>query len=71
MRMVQVKCYSSYTYAERPVSFLWQETEYKIKEIEEAWQEPGKRVFKVITDSGKSFKLCYNEAIDQWAVIEL
>jgi len=68
---LQVNSYSGHTHAERPASFLWQGREHKVKDIEKAWQEPGKRLFKVITDEGKLFELCYNEADDQWSVIEL
>jgi len=68
---LKVNCYSGHTYAERPQSFLRQGKEYKVNEIEKAWQEPGKRLFKVITDEGKLFELCYNEAEDQWSGIEL
>jgi len=71
MRIIQVNCYSGHTYAERPKSFLWQGTEYKVEEVEKAWQEPGKRLFKVITDRGETFELCYNEMNDQWSAIEL
>jgi len=42
---IEVACYSGHTYAERPVSFIWREKEYKIKEIEKTWFEPGKRFF--------------------------
>lgn len=69
--MVQVKCYSSYTYAQEPRSFTWQGEENRIKVIESAWQEPGKRLFKVTTERGKSFKLCYNETNEQWLATEL
>ena len=71
MNNLKVTCYSGHTYAERPRSFLWQGREYNVKQIEKAWQEPGKRLFKVITDEGKLFELCYNEAADQWSAIEL
>jgi len=71
MKMIQVNCYSGHTYAERPRSFLWQGTEYKVEEIEKAWQEPGKKLFKVITERGKSFELCYSETEDQWSATEL
>jgi len=69
--ILEVKCYSSHTYAQEPRSFTWQGEEIKIKEIENAWREPGKRPFKVITDDGKSFELCYNEMADQWSASEL
>ena len=71
MNNLKVTCYSGHTYAERPQSFLWRGREYKVKEIEKAWLEPGKRLFKVTTGKGELFELCYNEADDQWSAIEL
>jgi hypothetical protein len=71
MRIVQVKCYSGYIYAQEPQSFIWQERENRIESIEKAWQEPGKRLFKAVTEDGKLFELCYNETDDQWSAIEL
>jgi len=68
---LKVNCYSGHTYAERPRSFLWQGTEYKVQEIEKVWQEPGKKLFRITTDKGKAFELCYNEAEEQWSAIEL
>jgi hypothetical protein len=68
---IEVKCYSGYVYAEEPRSFVWQEKELEIKSIEKAWQEPGKRLFKVVTENGKLFRLCYNETRDQWSAVEL
>jgi hypothetical protein len=68
---LKVKCYSGHTYAERPESFLWEGIEYKVKETEKAWQEPGKRYFQVRTSGNKLFQLCYNEAKDQWSLTEL
>lgn len=67
----EAKCYSGRIYAERPESFLWQNEEHKVSVIEKAWQEPGKRLFKVITEDGKSFELCYDETNDQWSATEL
>jgi hypothetical protein len=71
MRIVQVECYSSYTYAQEPRSFTWQEEVNTIESIEKAWQEPGKRLFNVTTANGKSLNLCYNEMTDEWFAIEL
>ena len=71
MNNLKVTCYSGHTYAERPQSFLWWGREYKVKQVEKAWQEPGKRLFKITTDEGELFELCYNEAADQWSAIEL
>lgn len=68
---ISVKCYSGYLYAEEPRSFVWQESELQIESVEEAWQEPGKRLFKVVAQDGRLFALCYNEATDRWAAVEL
>ena len=68
---VEVNCYSGHTYAERPRSFLWQGAEYEVEEIEKAWQEPGKKCFRVRTRDNKLFQLCYNERQKQWSLTEL
>jgi hypothetical protein len=68
---VKVKCYSGYLYAEEPRSFVWQESELQIESVEKDWQEPGKRLFKVVTRDGRLFALCYNEATDRWSAVEL
>jgi hypothetical protein len=68
---VKVKCYSGYLYAEEPRSLAWQGKELGIKSVENAWQEPGKRLFRVITQDGRLFELCYNEATDRWSATEL
>ena len=68
---LEVSCYSGHTYAERPVSFLWQGIKYEVQEIERAWLEPGERHFQVRTGDNKKFQLCYNEAKEQWSLNEL
>ena len=68
---ISVKCYSGYLYAEEPRSFVWQEGELEIQSVEKAWQEPGKRLFRVVTQDGRLFELCYNEATDRWSAAEL
>ena len=69
LQLLKVKCYSGHTYAQRPESFFWQNKEHKISRIEKEWLEPGKRFFKVVTEDEKVFELCYNEAQDQWRLI--
>ena len=71
MNNLEVNCYSGHTYAERPKSFLWEEVEYEVVEIEKAWREPGERHFQVRTRENKLFKLCYNETEKGWALTEL
>jgi hypothetical protein len=68
---VKVKCYSGYLYAEEPRSFVWQESKLGIKSVQKVWQEPGKRLFRVVVQDGRLFELCYNEATDRWCAVEL
>ncbi len=70
-RQVLVICYSGYTYAERPVSLVWDGIEHKVKEIEKEWQEPGARLFQVLTEDGRLFVLSYNERGDEWSAFEI
>jgi hypothetical protein len=68
---LKVNCYSGHTYAERPKSFEWEGKEYEVAEIEKAWVEPGNRYFQVRTEDNRLFRLCYNEAEDQWSLTEV
>ena len=68
---LKVKCYSGHKYAERPLSFTWQGTEYEVAEIEGEWQQPGERCFQVRTKDNKKFRLCYNEARNEWSLSQL
>lgn len=66
-----MNCYSGYTYAERPESFLWQGTKHEVNKIEKEWQEPGEKHFQIHTKDNKLFNLYYNEAEKEWSLIEL
>jgi hypothetical protein len=68
---VKVVCYSGHTYAERPMSLIWEGIEHKVKEVEKEWQEPGARLFKVRIEDGRLFILSYNERGDEWSALEL
>jgi hypothetical protein len=68
---VKVVCYSGHTYAERPMSLIWEGIEHKVKEVEKEWQEPGARLFKVRIEDGRLFILSYNERGDEWSAFEL
>ncbi len=67
----EVKCHSGYIYADEPRSFIWQERERGIRLVKGAWQEPGRRIFRVVTEDGRLFELCYNEQTDRWSAVEL
>ena len=68
---LKVNCYSGHTYAERPKSFEWQGVKHEVEMIEKAWQEPGNRLFQLITKDNRRFRLCYDETQKQWSLIEL
>jgi len=67
---IEVKCHSGHIYADEPRAFIWQERELRISSVEKAWQEPGRRIFRVVTEDGKLFELCYNERTDRWSAVE-
>ena len=71
MNGLEVRCYSGYTYAERPRSFRWEGEEYEVEDIEREWHEPGERHFQVRAGSSKLFHIWYNETKRQWSLIEL
>ena len=71
MNQLEVRCYSGHTSAERPESFRWQGVAYRVDQLEEAWQEPGKRCFLVLAGGRKRFRLCYNVAEGRWSLTEL
>jgi hypothetical protein len=70
-KLVQVVCYSGHTYAERPVSLIWEGVEHRVEEIEKEWQSPGARLFQVRTKDGRLFVLSYNERGDEWSAFEI
>ena len=41
-----------------------------VQEVEKEWLEPGQRRFRVRTEDGKRFELCYDTQQDQWSVTE-
>ena len=67
---VKVKCYSGHIYAVEPRSFIWEDKELRIRSVEKARQEPGGRIFRVFTEDGRLFELCYNEQTDVWSAVE-
>ena len=69
--IINVNCYSGYTYAERPASFWWRGKKHEVEAVVQEWREPGERHFRVRTGDNKLVQLCYNETDDYWSIIEL
>ncbi|NJC97025.1 MAG: hypothetical protein C3F07_19335 [Anaerolineales bacterium] len=63
-----VECRSDTTFAERPLSLLWQGCRYEIAEIIARWRGPTEKGFRVKTVDGQAFDLTYREIPDEWFV---
>lgn len=63
-----VECRSDSTFAERPLSLMWQGRKYEIAEIIARWRGPAEKGFRVKTTSGYAFELTYREIPDEWNV---
>jgi hypothetical protein len=66
--IVPVECYSGFTYAQRPVAFVWRERRYRIEQILSQGRSPKGRIFRVRTTEGETFQLTYDEARDTWSL---
>lgn len=66
--MNTVECRSDSTFAERPLSLLWQGNRYEIAEIFGRWRGPDEKGFRVKTTDGQAFELTYREVPDEWNV---
>jgi len=65
-----VTCHSEYDYAEKPVSLNWQGKRREISNILDAWRTPDGKGFRVETVDGQVFVLLYNQASDDWQILQ-
>jgi len=63
-----VECHSGYQYAQRPVAFLWLGDRKIIEAVLDQWLTPEARCFRVITQDGQIFELCFTFASDDWQI---
>ena len=63
-----VECRSDSTFAEHPLSLVWEGTRYEIAEIVSRWRGPGEKGFRVKTADGNAFDLTYREIPDEWLI---
>ena len=66
--MNTVECRSDSTFAERPLSLVWDGNQYEIAEIVSRWRGPAEKGFRVKTTNGQAFDLTYRELPDEWVV---
>jgi hypothetical protein len=64
----EVECYSGYTYAEEPRTFVWQGQRHTVAHVERRWRTPSGPVFRICTSNNRYFTLAYDEAADTWNV---
>ncbi len=67
----EVECRSDSRYAERPLAFAWEGERQQVAEILSQWRTPEGINFKVRTEIGSVFDLCYNEAQDKWTIVQI
>lgn len=66
--MSQVACFSSSTYAERPVGFWWEGMYWPVREVVRRWREPRGVGFWVRAEQARLFELFYGEEEDEWTI---
>lgn len=64
--IITVQCYSGYKANERPVSFSFGDTVYRVIEIIDRWYGIDYSYFKLKADDGNIYILRYSEKKDQW-----
>ncbi len=62
----QVECYSGYTYAQEPRSFVWRGQRHVVQTVERAWRTPKGLRFRVRTEDGSLYELDYDQRADEW-----
>ena len=71
---ITVQAYSGYKLNERPLSFVWRGTMYRVVDIVDRWYEGSTGsvcldYFKVSADNGQCYILRYNSLFDAWAIV--
>ena len=71
---ISVQAYSGYRANERPVSFAFRGSQYRVVEISDRWYEgndgPAQLdYFKVIADDRRHYILRYNSLFDAWSIM--
>lgn len=67
-QVIDVLCYSGFSYAERPEAILWQGKKINIKQCVQSRHTPDGKSFEVILENGWKVQLHYLEKEDRWIV---
>ena len=63
-----VECYAGYRGEQEPRRFEFEGSWIEVVEIEDRWQEPGRRGFRILGADGRRYRLVHREAEDRWSV---
>jgi hypothetical protein len=66
-----VSCLSCVEYAERPLSFNWQDERLEVSEILSSWRTPQGKGFRVLVRPRGMFELFYDDFKDAWRIASL
>lgn len=64
----KVSCYSGYTYAQRPLAFIWLGDLKHVNAVLQEWHTVDGKRFWVSTAGGEVFTLKYDSGSDLWQV---
>jgi len=65
---VSAECYSGYTFAQDPRSFVCEGQRRRVISLHRRWREPAGPCFEVLADDGRVYRLAYQEQTDAWQV---
>jgi hypothetical protein len=66
-----VRCFSGYKADERPLAFLYGNTQLLVRKITESWYEPEGLFFRVMANDGRIYLLKYDSQNDTWQVKQI
>lgn len=61
-----VRCISSHTYPDRPISVYWDGTWHRVDAIQRRWREEDGEHFILRVEDGRVFSAHYQPADDRW-----
>ena len=61
-----VRCLSSHSYADRPVSLYWEDRWHPVDKIRTSWRDEDGVHFLLQIPDGRVFKAHYHSADDRW-----
>ncbi|MFQ6059457.1 MAG: aminotransferase class I/II-fold pyridoxal phosphate-dependent enzyme [Anaerolineae bacterium] len=67
--LIEVECYSGYTYAQEPRAFTWRGERHVVQAVERVWRTPEGIRFRVRTEGGDICDLGYDERGDEWRIL--